>query len=81
VAASDSISHENLDDFGAGGGFKQILRLKTLVTAEMMNGIQHSAIDVVLSAANAVLATSSDAVANLLKVAKNQFSSAIRNLV
>jgi hypothetical protein len=68
VAASDAIPHADLNDFGVGGGYLQVLRLKTFIPSEMIMSKQYTVSDAAISSAGAVLTTSSDAVAKLLKV-------------
>lgn len=74
VTASDAIPHADLNDFGIGGGFLQVLRLKSVIPADMMSTSQHSVSDVALSAAGAVLTTSSNAIAQLLKVNRRKMT-------
>jgi hypothetical protein len=71
VTASDAITHAGLNDFGVGGGFAQVLRLKTFAPAEMITSTHYAASDAAVSAAGSVLTTSSDAVAKLLQVEKS----------
>jgi hypothetical protein len=80
VTASDAIPHADLNDFGNGGGFLQVLRVKSFIPAEMMATNQHSVSDVVLSAVGAVVTASSNAISQLLKVNHSSIHSHIINM-
>ena len=73
LSASAAIPSADLNDFGAGGGWVQVLRLKTFVSGEMISEAQGSlrqqaVSDVVVATSGAVVTTSSAAIAQLLQV-------------
>jgi len=86
-SASIPIPNADLNDFGAGGGFVQSLKIKSCKfghTAKTQGTLtQHSSTEIVLSASGVVLNTSSAAVARLLQVYIKQLlcsPSAARNI-
>ena len=78
LSASIPIPNADLNDFGAGGGFVQALKIKSCTfgnTAKTQGTLmQHSSTEIVLSASGVVLNTSSAAVARLLQVCIKQLN-------